>query len=507
MPDHSSIDQRFGVDTEGAKEARSVLSSTLTTILANRDRDGSRNSSTSVAPARALETTSPSPFAPNTSASRTATSSGKRLFSWDRLLLSDDEDEQPDTRCASRSSTRKAPPDDCPRAAAPGPAVGGSASDDNSTDDEEWKEHFAKRGADAAASARLQRAAISEAHIQAKEGGDRTSSSSSSPRGSASKRRREIGDRVDDAGRKPSPPCRANDSGSGSSRGNGGGLALLGERHRCMNPPGCNHSSGVGTQDGRGRSPPTSILLGGGLSIDGGSGGSTFGGGSSGGGCGGAIRLRCGQEMDEEEEGQEEEEEQQHQEAAVEEEVDKEPAEENEDEEGDEEEVDLLGENLKPTLSSPPFEDPLMRPLLLTNDTGGQRAEVPASVNRYLKDYQREGVAFMYKRVRHADGPKGVILADDMGLGKTVQTISLLLALLKKSGTVHCTKQDLTDLIKRKARKQPASAPGKPILIVCPPSVLTSWTKHLADWGHFAMGSITSGGSSTGRTSVQVTSS
>lgn len=40
----------------------------------------------------------------------------------------------------------------------------------------------------------------------------------------------------------------------------------------------------------------------------------------------------------------------------------------------------------------------------------------------------------MYRRVRHADGPKGVILADDMGLGKTVQTIALLLALLNKKG-------------------------------------------------------------------------
>lgn len=40
----------------------------------------------------------------------------------------------------------------------------------------------------------------------------------------------------------------------------------------------------------------------------------------------------------------------------------------------------------------------------------------------------------MYRRVRHADGPKGVVLADDMGLGKTVQTVSLLLALLKKKG-------------------------------------------------------------------------
>ncbi|CAN0462360.1 unnamed protein product, partial [Scytosiphon promiscuus] len=45
-----------------------------------------------------------------------------------------------------------------------------------------------------------------------------------------------------------------------------------------------------------------------------------------------------------------------------------------------------------PTLSNPPFEDPVMRPLMLTDEKGGQRAEVPASVNRYLKDYQREGV-------------------------------------------------------------------------------------------------------------------
>lgn len=46
----------------------------------------------------------------------------------------------------------------------------------------------------------------------------------------------------------------------------------------------------------------------------------------------------------------------------------------------------------------------------------------------------------MYRRVRHADGPKGVILADDMGLGKTVQTVSLLLALLKKKGAILRTK-------------------------------------------------------------------
>lgn len=49
---------------------------------------------------------------------------------------------------------------------------------------------------------------------------------------------------------------------------------------------------------------------------------------------------------------------------------------------------------LKPTLRHAPFtDDDPMRPLVLTNESGGNRAEVPASVNRYLKDYQREGVS------------------------------------------------------------------------------------------------------------------
>lgn len=41
----------------------------------------------------------------------------------------------------------------------------------------------------------------------------------------------------------------------------------------------------------------------------------------------------------------------------------------------------------------------------------------------------------MFRRVRHADGSKGVVLGDDMGLGKTVQIIALFSALLKKTGT------------------------------------------------------------------------
>lgn len=51
---------------------------------------------------------------------------------------------------------------------------------------------------------------------------------------------------------------------------------------------------------------------------------------------------------------------------------------------------------------------------------------VPYTINRYLRDYQREGIRFMYNSYRHS---RGCILGDDMGLGKTVQ-VKLLLALL-----------------------------------------------------------------------------
>ena len=48
---------------------------------------------------------------------------------------------------------------------------------------------------------------------------------------------------------------------------------------------------------------------------------------------------------------------------------------------------------------------------------------VPAALNRHLRDYQREGVRFLYRL--HA-ARKGGVLADDMGLGKTLQTIAFL---------------------------------------------------------------------------------
>lgn len=44
--------------------------------------------------------------------------------------------------------------------------------------------------------------------------------------------------------------------------------------------------------------------------------------------------------------------------------------------------------------------------------------KIPATINRYLRDYQRDGVHFLYQ---HFSKNTGAILGDDMGLGKTVQ--------------------------------------------------------------------------------------
>ena len=50
-----------------------------------------------------------------------------------------------------------------------------------------------------------------------------------------------------------------------------------------------------------------------------------------------------------------------------------------------------------------------------------------------------EKVEFLWRRIRHAEGPRGAILADDMGVGKTVQIVALLTALFKKSGVICYT--------------------------------------------------------------------
>ncbi|CAM9983716.1 unnamed protein product, partial [Hapterophycus canaliculatus] len=56
------------------------------------------------------------------------------------------------------------------------------------------------------------------------------------------------------------------------------------------------------------------------------------------------------------------------------------------------------------------------------------------SINRYLRGYQREGVRWLHAKYKAGQGG---ILGDDMGLGKTVQSITLLSAVLRKTGEHH----------------------------------------------------------------------
>ena len=85
----------------------------------------------------------------------------------------------------------------------------------------------------------------------------------------------------------------------------------------------------------------------------------------------------------------------------------------------------------------------LKPPLSLADTTGVQ-------LPHQLFPYQREGVSFLVDR-------ESALLADDMGTGKTVMTIVALRVLAQKGQIVRA-------------------------LILCPPSVLYEWRRHLEEW-------------------------
>ncbi|XP_061233523.1 DNA excision repair protein ERCC-6-like 2 isoform X1 [Neopsephotus bourkii] len=107
---------------------------------------------------------------------------------------------------------------------------------------------------------------------------------------------------------------------------------------------------------------------------------------------------------------------------------------------------------------------------------------IPYTINRYLRDYQREGVQFLYG---HYANKRGCILGDDMGLGKTIQVISFLAAVLHKKGTREDIENNMPEFLLRTMKKEPKCNPKKTFLIVAPLSVLYNWKDELDTWGYF----------------------
>uniref|UniRef100_A0A3B4DRQ8 Excision repair cross-complementation group 6-like 2 n=1 Tax=Pygocentrus nattereri TaxID=42514 RepID=A0A3B4DRQ8_PYGNA len=107
--------------------------------------------------------------------------------------------------------------------------------------------------------------------------------------------------------------------------------------------------------------------------------------------------------------------------------------------------------------------------------------QVPYTINRYLRNYQREGIKFIYDRYMKS---RGCILGDDMGLGKTIQAISFLAAVLQKTGTWEDVQNNRPEFLQSQGSSKQSKI-KKVFLIVAPLSVLYNWKDELDTWGHF----------------------
>ncbi|XP_071481767.1 uncharacterized protein [Diadema antillarum] len=119
-------------------------------------------------------------------------------------------------------------------------------------------------------------------------------------------------------------------------------------------------------------------------------------------------------------------------------------------------------------------------PLILSATSEGTVVQVPGTINRYLRDYQREGIQFLYD---HYKEDTGAILGDDMGLGKTVQVIAFICALLGKTGGKEDCERRLPEFLQKES-PQKSRGGLKVFLVICPNSVLYNWLDEFETWTH-----------------------
>ena len=97
----------------------------------------------------------------------------------------------------------------------------------------------------------------------------------------------------------------------------------------------------------------------------------------------------------------------------------------DDDDDGDDESISRLEKQMKPTFDNPKWLGELKPFHLSRQDDSGEKDYIPASINRYLKDYQQEGVQFLHSVVTRG---LGGVLGDDMG--KFLWTLDRIEALL-----------------------------------------------------------------------------
>ncbi|KAI3322400.1 SNF2 superfamily RAD26-like protein [Xylariaceae sp. AK1471] len=102
---------------------------------------------------------------------------------------------------------------------------------------------------------------------------------------------------------------------------------------------------------------------------------------------------------------------------------------------------------------------------------------IPASLAQYLRDYQIQGVQFLYDLFVHQ---RGGLLGDDMGLGKTVQVAAFLTVAFGKTGDSRDAKR-----MRKYRRTKDDWYPRA--LIVCPGSLIQNWKNELERWGWWAV--------------------